>query len=322
MRIGGLEIIGQAALAPMAGVADRAVRTLARRYGAAYAVGEMASAKGIAMGSDKSAALLRRDDARPHGVQLFGADPARMAEAARAAEGFGPDFIDLNMGCPAPKVTATGAGSALLRDLPLAESVVKAVVGAARCPVTVKFRKGYGAEEDVAVEAARRFEAAGAAALTVHGRTRAQMYAPPVDLDCIAAVKRAVSIPVVGNGDIFAPADAKAMLERTGCDLVMVGRGALGAPWLFAQIEGLLARGEAIPPPPVAGRLAVMREEIDLLVADKGEFVGLREARKHVAWYMTGLRGAAQLRRACGEIASMEDVGKIEQMALALNREG
>ncbi|MEG1774168.1 MAG: tRNA-dihydrouridine synthase family protein, partial [Oscillospiraceae bacterium] len=203
MKIGSVPIEGFAALAPMAGVADRAVRAVSRRFGACYAVGEMTSAKGLAMGSKKSAELLACDPERPFAVQLFGADPACIARAAAFAAAFCPDVIDLNLGCPAPKISGGGAGRALLKNLPLAQAVVEAAVRATSLPVTVKFRRGYDAADDVAVEAARRFEAAGAAALTVHGRTRAQMYAPPVDLGCIAAVKAAVSIPVIGNGDIF-----------------------------------------------------------------------------------------------------------------------
>lgn len=212
------------------------------------------------------------------------------------------------------------SGSALLRNLPLAGEIARAAVeGAGGIPVTAKIRRGYDAGEDVAVEAARRLEAAGVAAVTVHGRTRAQMYAPPVDLGCIARVKAAVSVPVIGNGDIFTAQDAARMFEETGCDLVMVGRGALGNPWLFAEINARM-RGEPLPPRPALGeRLKVMREEISLLLADKGERVGFREARKHVSWYMTGLRGAASLRRLCGEISSWEGIDAVCREAEAQN---
>lgn len=322
MRISAIEIDGFAALAPMAGVADRAVRAICRAHGACYTVGEMTSAKGIQMGSKKSAELLEIDDAHPFAVQLFGADPDCIREAARAAAERQPDLIDLNMGCPAPKITGGGAGSALLKNLPLAEEIARAaVLGAGGIPVTAKIRRGYDVGDDVAVEAAKRLEQAGVAAITVHGRTRAQMYAPPVDLDCIAAVKAAVSVPVIGNGDIFTPQDAKHMFEYTGCDLVMIGRGALGNPWLFGQVNAVM-RGEPVPAPPaLEARLAVMRQEIALLIQDKGEPVGFREARKHVSWYMTGLRGAAQLRRMCGEITGWESIADICGAARQLNLE-
>lgn len=320
MKISQIEINGFAALAPMAGVADRAVRAICRAHGACYTVGEMTSAKGISMGSKKSAELLEVDDAHPFAVQLFGADPDCIREAAKAAAERKPDLIDLNMGCPAPKITGGGAGSALLKNLPLAEEIARAaVLGAGNIPVTAKIRRGYDAGDDVAVEAAKRLEQAGVAALTVHGRTRAQMYAPPVDLECIAAVKAAVSVPVIGNGDIFTPQGAKRMFEYTGCDLVMIGRGALGNPWLFGQINALM-RDEAVPEPPaLEARLEVLRQELALLIADKGEPVGFREARKHVAWYMTGLRGAAQLRRMCGEITGWGSIEDICETARQLN---
>jgi len=193
------------------------------------------------------------------------------------------------------------------------------VEGAGDIPVTAKIRKGYDAGHDVAVEAAQRLEAAGAAAITVHGRTRAQMYSPPVDIDCIARVKAAVSVPVIGNGDIYTAQDAKNMFERTGCDLVMIGRGALGNPWLFAEINALM-RGEPAPQPPtVEQRLDMMRREISILIADKGERVGFRESRKHVAWYMTGMRGAASLRRLCGMINGWEDIDNICREAIEQN---
>ena len=320
MKIAAITIDGYAALAPMAGVADRAVREIARAHGACYTVGEMTSAKGICQHSKKSEELLRPDDARPYAVQLFGEDPDSMREAARYAASLGPDIIDLNFGCPAPKITGGGAGSALLRDLPRAGAVARsAVEGAGGIPVTAKIRRGYDAGEDVAVEAALRLEAEGISAITVHGRTRAQMYAPPVDLGCIARVKAAVSVPVIGNGDIFTADDAARMFEETGVDLVMIGRGALGNPWLFSEINARM-RGEPLPPrPSLQERLAVMRREIALLLDDKGERVGFREARKHVAWYMTGLRGAASLRRLCGEISGWEQIDEICRQAAAAN---
>ena len=320
MKIASLTIDGFAAMAPMAGVADLAVRTLARRYGAALVYGEMVSAKGVSMQSEKSRELLFLPDEHPCAVQLFGSDPVCMRQAAALAAEGAPDLIDINMGCPAPKIVSGGAGSALLKDLPrIGELVSAAIEGAGGIPVTVKIRRGFDAGDDVAVQAAVTAERAGAAAVTVHGRTRAQMYAPPVDLSCIRRVKEAVSIPVIGNGDLYTAADAVRMYRETGCDLVMVGRGALGNPWLFAEINAAMRGLPAPQRPPLEERLAVMRKELALLVADKGEYVGFREARKHAAWYLTGLRGAAGLRRMCGAIEGWREIDALCRAAKEQN---
>ncbi len=293
----------------MAGVADRAFRELCVRFGAAYVVGEMVSAKGITMGDRKSDELLfLSDEERPAAVQLFGDDPAIMAEAAQRVLVYRPQAIDINMGCPAPKVVRSGGGSALMRRPETAQAVVKAVVKAVDIPVTVKIRTGWDESEKNAVELARRCEAAGASAITVHGRTREQMYAPPVDLDIIRQVKQAVSIPVIGNGDICDAKSAARMLEETGCDLVMVGRGALGRPWVFAQISAYLKSGTLLPDPPVAQRMRIMIEHIRTLCDYKGTHTGMLQARTHAAWYMKGLRGAASYRREIGALESMEQL--------------
>jgi nifR3 family TIM-barrel protein len=303
----------------MAGVADRAMRELCREYGAAFAVSELVSSKGISMGDRKSKILMSvHEKERPMAVQLFGSDPKIMADAAIRAAEEKPDFIDINMGCPAPKVAGNGGGSALLKDPPLAEQIVKAVVKATHLPVTVKIRSGWDEDSINAVEMAKRCEAAGAAAITVHGRTRKQMYAPPVDLDVIKAVKGAVKIPVIGNGDILTPADAAKMYEYTGCDFVMVGRGAMGAPWIFSQINAYLGSETVLPDPPLAKRLAVMLRQVELMMEYKDPYNAILESRKHAAWYLKGIRGAASLRRMCGEISSMEDLHKFCSMALEL----
>lgn len=320
MYIGNVEIKGHAALAPMAGVADRAFRRLCADFGAAYVVGEMVSCKGLCFGDRKSEELLALDDeARPAGVQLFGDDPAVMAEAARRAMAARPDVIDINMGCPAPKIAGNRCGSALMRDPALCERIVAAVAAAVPVPVTAKIRKGYARDSVNAVEVALACEAGGAAAVTVHGRTRDQMYAPPVDREIIRQVKRALRIPVIGNGDVTDAREAAAMLEETGCDMVMVGRGALGAPWVFAEIEAYLTYGQLLPPPPVTRRMTVLRRQAALAVAYKGERVALREMRKHAAWYMRGLRGAAGLRAAAGQISSLTDLDALCRRAAEEN---
>lgn len=323
LKIGNLRIKGYAALAPMAGVADRAMREICREQGAAYAVGELASAKGISLGDTKSASYLYVSQTeRPYGSQLFGCDPEVMAKAAKEAEKFSPDFIDINMGCPAPKVAvSSGGGSALMKDIDLAARIVEAVKKAVDVPVTVKMRAGWDETCKNAVELAKLVESAGADAITVHGRTRAQMYAPPVDFDIIKQVKNAVNIPVIGNGDITSPQTAAKMYEYTGCDFVMVGRGAMGTPWIFSEINAYLTDGTVLPEPPLSKKMLIMLDQIGRMKEYKGERTAMMEARKHVAWYMKGLKGAAELRRMSGEIKSMDDVLKIVQTAIENNKD-
>lgn len=293
----------------MAGVADRAFRQICVEYGAAYVVGEMVSCKGLCFQDKKSRELLKLDESEhPAGVQLFGDDPALMARGAQLAMEYHPDIIDINMGCPAPKIAGNHCGSALMREPELCRRIVQAVKDAVPVPVTAKIRKGYSRDSVNAVEVARACEAGGADAVTVHGRTRDQMYAPPVDWEIIRQVKQALSIPVIGNGDVTSAAQAAALYEQTGCDLIMVGRGALGAPWLFAQIEAYLTHGRILPDPPVAKRMQVLCRQVERAVELKGERVALREARKHAAWYMKGWRGAASLRAQAGQLTCMDDV--------------
>lgn len=310
--IGRQEIRGFAALAPMAGVADRAFRRLCVDYGAAYVVSEMVSCKGLCFGDRKSEELLVLDEGEhPAAIQLFGDDPDIMARAAEKAMAARPEIIDINMGCPAPKIAGNHCGSALMREPELCRRIVAAVSGAVDVPVTAKIRKGYSREEVNAVEVALACEAGGAAAITVHGRTRDQMYAPPVDWDIIREVKRAVKVPVIGNGDVTDAVSAAALYEHTGCDLVMVGRGALGAPWVFAQIQAYLGSGVRLPDPPVAKRMAVLYRQAQMTVECKGERTALREIRKHAAWYMRGLRGAAGFRAKAGEVETLDDIAAL-----------
>ena len=232
-----------------------------------------------------------------------------MAEAARqAVEYTRPDWLDINMGCPAPKIAGNHCGSALMRDPALCERLVRAVRDAVPIPVTAKIRKGYSQDEVNAVEVALACEAGGAAAITVHGRTRDQMYAPPVDWEIIRQVKQAVRIPVIGNGDVTDARSAARMYEQTGCDLVMVGRGALGAPWVFAEIEAYLTHERWRLPPPVALRMATLYRQVEDTVRLKGEKVALLQARKHAAWYVRGLRGAADFRREAGTLRTLDDL--------------
>ncbi len=313
MKIGNVQINGCAALAPMAGVADRAFRELCTEFGAAYVVGEMASSKGISMSDKKSKELLYiSPQERPAAVQIFGDEPQIMAQAALKALAYEPDIIDINMGCPAPKIAGNGGGSALMKRPELAQSIVEACAKAVSLPVTVKIRSGWNSGSINAVELAQRFEAAGAAAVTVHGRTREQMYSPPVNIDIIRHVKQAVNIPVIGNGDVTDGITAREMLDKTGCDLVMVGRGALGRPWIFAQINAFLKDGTILDEPEVEERMSVMLRHIRALCEYKGEYIGMREARKHAAWYMKGIRGAAGYRQ---EICSLERFEQLEELA-------
>lgn len=309
MNFDFLNTNGKVALAPMAGVTDRAFRELCVNYGACYSVTEMVSSKGLTLNDKKSKELLAiTEPERPCGAQIFGNDPLTMAKAAVKTLEFEPQFIDINMGCPAPKVAASGGGALLMKSPELAERIVKEVVNAVNIPVTVKMRSGWDDNTINAVELAKRCENAGAKAITVHGRTKIQMYSPPVNIDIIREVKQAVKIPVIGNGDIIDGKSAAKMLEETGCDLVMVGRGALGRPWVFKQINAYLEHERILPEPPVIERMLIMLKHIEKLCLYKGERVGIREARKHAAWYTKGLRGAAEYRAKMSSIESFDDL--------------
>ena len=319
MQIGNVKINGYCALAPMAGVADRAFRELCKSYGAAYTVGEMVSAKGVTLHDKKSQELMRISDSeRPSAIQIFGGEPETMAQAARFALRFSPEIIDINMGCPAPKVTKNGGGSVLMKDPALAGRICRAVVESVDIPVTVKFRLGWDSNSLNCVEFAKIMEANGAAAVTVHGRTKEQMYAPPVNLDLIRAVKQAVAIPVIGNGDIFTPDDAKRMYEATGCDLVMAGRGTLGRPWLFWQTEDYLRTGRYEPDPSITEKMEVMLAHAERICQLRGEKIGMLEIRKHALWYTKGLKGSAKLRNEFSNVSSRNELRLLAEKAVAL----
>ena len=312
MRIGKFETDAFAALAPMAGVADRSFRKLCRGYGAAFTVSELISAKAVSMGDKKSHSMLSVSDGeRPVAIQLFGSNPEIMARAAVDSLKYNPDFIDINMGCPAPKVAASGGGAVLMKNPQLAQEIVDAVVKAVDLSVTVKMRSGWDSNNLNVVDMAKRCEQAGATAITVHGRTREQMYAPPVNLDIISEVKKAISIPVIANGDIIDTKSAARMYEYTGCDFIMVGRGAMGSPWIFSQINAYIGEGRILPEPPISERMLVLLRQAAATVEDKGERTALLEMRKHAAWYIKGLRGAAAFRKRCGELSTMAELEKL-----------
>ena len=283
--------------APMAGVTDKAYRVLAREAGCDLIWTEMISATALTYKNSKTFQMLDvSQESQPLVVQLFGSEPKVMAEAAKIAVANGARILDINMGCPATKVVKNCEGSALLKDLPRAQSIASAVVQAVEVPVTVKFRLGWDAATPVGIELAQLLEEVGVAALVVHGRTREQFYAGQADWREIAKIKKAVNIPVIANGDIWKPEDAKEMLEVTGCDGVMIGRGSLGNPWIFTRTVHYLASGDLLPGPTPEDKIKVALKHMQLLIRYKGEKVAIQEMRKHAAWYIKGLHDAARIR--------------------------
>ena len=316
MKIKDLEFNHIAFLAPMAGIADLAFRELCVQYGAAYTVSEMVSSKGLTMGDKKSAQLLTLGNDRPAGAQIFGDDPEIMAKAAVKCLDFNPDIIDINMGCPAPKIAMNGGGASLMKKPELAYEITKAVVQAVDIPVTVKIRKGWDEESVNAVEMAELAEKAGASAVAVHGRTRQQMYSGSVDFNIIAQVKKAVGIPVIANGDIKDEQSAAIMLEKTNADAIMIGRGALGNPWVFSKINAYLDECRVLPEPSVTQKMAVMLKHIQKIIEYKGEYTAMREARHHAAYYTKGMRGGAKLRAEIGKLERFEQLQELSYKIL------
>ena len=320
LNIGGVSLKSHAVLAPMAGVSDRAYRELCVRFGAAYCVSEMVSSKALSFNSKKSEELMEISDLeRPCGIQIFGDDPKCMADAAKHALENKPDIIDINMGCPGPKISSNGSGSALMKNPRLCGEIVKAVTAVTDIPVTVKIRKGWDDDSVNAVEVAKICESAGAAAITVHGRTRQQYYKPPVDYGIIKAVRESVSVPVIANGDIDSAEKAKQVMDITGCDHVMIGRATLGNPWIFSQINAYLENPNVkIHTPDLEERLGVMIEHIGKMVEYKGEHMAMLQARKLVVGYFKGIKGAAALRNEAGKIKTLDDLYELRQKALSL----
>jgi len=312
LRIGNLETNGLTVLAPMAGVTDYAYRAICADLGAAVTVTEMVSSRALVYQDKKSVGLLKKTPIGLCGAQIFGNDPEIMAQAAKLALGHsGCDFLDINMGCPMPKIVNNGDGSALMKNPELAGKLVRAVADAVDVPVTVKTRIGWDRGSINVVELAKVLQDSGAAAITVHGRTKSMLYSGKADWDTIHAVKKAVSIPVIANGDIFGPNEAVACLKRTGADMVMIGRSAFGNPWVFAQVKAAL-NGEEIPElPSLDQRVDTALRQFELAKEDKGEHIACLEARKHFAWYLRGVAHSNYYKEKISYINTMEDIYKI-----------
>lgn len=319
MKIKDVKFENNVFLAPMAGIADRAFRELCINYGAGYTVSEMVSSKGLTMGDKKSGELLTLGEIEnPAGVQIFGDNPEIMTQAAKMCIKYRPNIIDINMGCPAPKIAMNGGGASLMKNPLLAGEIIKAVSKAVDIPVTVKIRKGWDDENITAVELAKIAEKNGAAAITVHGRTRMQMYSGKVDYDIIAKVKKAVDIPVIANGDIVDEQSAAIMFEKTNCDAIMIGRGALGNPWIFRRINAYLNECRVLPDVSINEKMVVMLKHIQKIIEYKGEYTAMREARHHAAYYTKGIRGGAALRK---EISTFEHFEQLEELAYKIAKE-
>ena len=319
MKIGNVQFESKVFLAPLAGITDMAFRQVCRSFGAAYAETEMVSAKALSFGDKKSFELMKiAEDEHPCGIQLFGSEPEIMASSSKLAVSEGADIIDINMGCPAPKVANNGCGSALLKNPALCGEIVGAIKKSVDVPVTVKIRKGF--VEPNAVEVAKICEENGADAIIIHGRTRDQYYSGQCDLDIIKAVKDNVKIPVIGNGDVRDIRSAERMFDYTGCDAIMVARAALGKPWIFKNLTEYFDKGIITPELSSEDKLRIMREHIELVVKYKGEHMGMLQSRKQIAWYLKGFKGAAQFRNEAGRLCTLEDMYDLIDRVLMSNQ--
>jgi len=304
--------------APMAGVTDKSFRILAKEAGCGLVFSEMVSDKALVYWSQRTQVILDlTGEEHPRAVQIFGSEPEYMAKAAVLVQQAGADVIDINMGCPTPKIVKNMEGAALMRDIPRAAAIVRAVAEAVSVPVTVKMRKGWDKDSVNAPELAVAVVEAGAAAVTVHGRTRDQFYAGQADWGIIREVVRSVPVPVTGNGDVREPADAARMLEQTGCAAVMIGRAAMGNPWIFARTVAFLQRGEVLPLPTASDRVRMAIRHLGMVVEHKGEWTGVREMRKHLAWYLKGLKGAARVREKLNRLETVADLTCLLQQYLS-----
>lgn len=323
IKIGNVKIEKTAALAPMASVADRAYRLICREYGASYVTSEMVSAKGLCYSDRKTNELCTvTEKERPMAIQLFGNEPEFMERAVEIVSRYNPDIIDINMGCPVPKVVGIGCGSALMRDVKQAAAVAESVVRASSVPVTVKFRKGWDDSSVNAVEFAKAMEASGAAAITVHGRTRERFYTGEADWKIISEVKKNVKIPVIANGDVTDLKSCLDMYEQTGCDLVMIGRGSYGNPFIFKEISSYY-KGEEYTAPTIEEKMSVMLRHIRLIldISEKSEELAIHEARKHAAWYMNGYYASAKFRARCYNLTSYSEAEQLAEEFIRLQHE-
>lgn len=309
MKIGGLEIKNEVFLSPMAGVTDLPFRLICKEHGCGMLYTEMINAKALCYDDENTKKMLKIDNKEhPIAVQIFGSDPEYMGRAAEIMNSYPNEILDINMGCPAPKVVKNGDGSALMKNPKLAEEVLKSVVKNSKKPVTLKIRKGWDDNSVNAVEIAKIAEDCGISALAIHGRTREQYYSGKADWDIIAQIKRNISIPVIGNGDIFTIEDAINMLDKTNCNAIMIGRGAQGNPWIFERINHYMKTGEVLPEPEVDERIRTAIKHLNFAVEEHGEYVAVREMRKHIGWYLKGLKNSAKLRDEINKIESHDEV--------------